>query len=100
MAQIKEPTVGYASGSVTTPPITRLRRTRMTPLLRSMVRETELSKTDFIYPLFVCPGKKIRKEVSSMPGVFQLSVDQLILECAEVKKLGIPAIILFGIPEH
>ncbi len=78
----------------------RLRRTRMTATLRSMVRETELSKNDFIYPLFVVPGTKIRKEVSSMPGVFQMSVDALVGECAEVKSLGIPAVILFGIPEH
>src|SRR5712671_6405660 len=78
----------------------RLRRTRMTAVLRSMVRETELSKNDFIYPLFVCPGAKIRKEVSSMPGVFQMSVDETVRECADVKALGIPAVILFGIPEH
>ena len=78
----------------------RLRRTRMTPTLRSMVRETELSKNDFIYPLFVCPGKKVKKEVSSMPGVFQMSVDEIVRECAKVKSLGVPAIILFGIPEH
>jgi len=71
----------------------------MTEALRSMVRETELSATDFIYPLFVVPGKGIRKEVSSMPGVFQLSIDQLVRECAEVRELGIPAVILFGIPE-
>jgi delta-aminolevulinic acid dehydratase/porphobilinogen synthase len=78
----------------------RLRRTRMNATLRSMVRETDLSATDFIYPLFVVPGSKIRKEVSSMPGVFQLSVDEIVRECAEVKTLGIPAVILFGIPEH
>jgi porphobilinogen synthase len=72
----------------------------MTETLRSLVRETELSLNDFILPLFVVPGKKIRKEVRSMPGVFQLSVDELIRECAEVKALGIPAVILFGIPEH
>jgi porphobilinogen synthase len=77
----------------------RLRRTRMTPLLRSLVRETELSKNDLIYPLFVCPGTNVRKEVSSMPGVYQLSVDQIVRECAEVQRLGIPAVILFGIPE-
>jgi porphobilinogen synthase len=71
----------------------------MTAMLRSMVRETELSKNDFIYPLFVCPGSKIRKEVSSMPGVFQMSVDEIVRECIEVRKLGIPAVILFGIPE-
>ena len=64
-----------------------------------MVRETELSPNDFIYPLFVVPGKNVRKEVSSMPGVYQLSVDALVKECAEVKQLGIPAVILFGIPE-
>jgi porphobilinogen synthase len=78
----------------------RLRRTRMTETLRSMVRETELTKNDFIYPLFVVPGQGIRKEVSSMPGVFQMSVDQIVKECAEVKALGIPAVIFFGIPEE
>lgn len=78
----------------------RLRRTRMTEALRSMVRETELSKNDLIYPLFVCPGIKIKKEVSSMPGVYQMSVDEIVRECVEVKTLGIPAVILFGIPEH
>ncbi|HTK82266.1 MAG TPA: porphobilinogen synthase [Bacteroidota bacterium] len=78
----------------------RLRRTRMTSLLRSMVRETELSKNDFIYPLFVVPGTKVKKEVSSMPGVFQMSVDEIVRECSEVKSLGIPAVILFGIPEN
>ncbi len=78
----------------------RLRRTRMTATLRSMVRETELSKNDFIYPLFVVHGKKFKKEISSMPGVYQMSVDEIVRECAEVKSLGIPAVILFGIPEH
>jgi porphobilinogen synthase len=77
----------------------RLRRTRMTEELRSLVRETELSTNDFILPLFVTPGKKFRKEVGSMPGVFQLSVDELVRECVEVKTLGILAVILFGIPE-
>ncbi len=81
-------------------PFRRLRRTRMSATLRSMVRETELSKNDFIYPLFVCPGTKVRKPVSSMPGVFQLSIDEAVRECAEIRALGIPAIILFGIPEH
>jgi porphobilinogen synthase len=78
----------------------RLRRTRMTAALRSMVRETELAVNDFIYPLFVVTGKNIRKEISSMPGVFQLSIDELVKECVEVKNLGIPAVILFGIPDH
>lgn len=77
----------------------RLRRTRMNPTIRSMVRETELSKNDFIYPLFAVPGKNFKKPISSMPGVFQMSVDEIVRECADVKKLGIPAVILFGIPE-
>ncbi|MBI5020479.1 MAG: porphobilinogen synthase [Ignavibacteriales bacterium] len=79
---------------------TRHRRTRMTPLLRSMVRETELSKNDFIYPLFSVPGKNIKKEISSMPGVYQMSIDNIVKECEEVKSLGIPAVILFGIPSQ
>ncbi len=81
-------------------PISRLRRTRMTEPLRSMVRETELSRNDFIYPLFVVPGKNVKKEVSSMQNVFQMSVDQVVRECVEVKSLGIPAVIFFGIPEE
>ena len=78
----------------------RTRRTRMTEGLRSMVRETVLTPKDFIYPLFVVPGKGVRREVKSMPGVFQLSVDETVKECRQVYKLGIPAVILFGIPEH
>jgi porphobilinogen synthase len=81
-------------------PTKRLRRLRYNPLLRDMVRETELSKNDFIYPLFVVPGEKVKKPVKSMPGVFQLSVDEIVKECKEVESLGIPAVILFGIPEH
>jgi porphobilinogen synthase len=63
------------------------------------VRETSLGANDLIYPLFVVPGKGVRQEVSSMPGVYQLSVNELVKEAAEVESLGIPAIILFGIPE-
>jgi len=81
------------------PSFKRLRRTRMSETLRSMVRETELSVNDFIYPLFVVPGKSVRNEVKSMPGVYQLSVNKLVEECKEIKSLGIPAVILFGIPE-
>lgn len=92
-------TLGY-SQSASVEPFRRLRRTRMTEALRSMVRETELSTNDFIYPLFVVPGTKFRKEIGSMPGVFQLSIDELVRECTEVKTLGVPAVILFGIPEH
>jgi porphobilinogen synthase len=65
-----------------------------------MVRETELLKTDLIYPLFVMPGEKVKNPVKSMPGVFQFSIDTLVEECKEVHDLGIPAVILFGIPEH
>jgi porphobilinogen synthase len=92
-------TIGY-SQITAAEPFHRFRRTRMTEALRSMVRETELSINDFIYPLFVVPGTKFRKEIGSMPGTFQLSVDELIRECSEVKTLGIPAVILFGIPEQ
>ena len=81
-------------------PFTRTRRTRMTEALRSMVRETILTPKDFIYPLFVVPGTNVRNPVRSMPGVFQLSIDTVVEECAEVASLGIPAVILFGIPEH
>jgi porphobilinogen synthase len=65
-----------------------------------MFGETALSKNDFIYPLFVVPGNKIRKEVSSMPGIYQMSVDNIVKECEEVRSLGIPAVILFGIPDN
>jgi porphobilinogen synthase len=89
-----------AHASTKTTDFKRFRRLRMTESLRSMVRETELSKNDFIYPLFVVPGKNVKKEVSSMPGVYQMSVDNIVRECVEVKSLGIPAIIFFGIPEE
>ena len=78
----------------------RPRRLRLNESIRSMVRENTLSPTDFIYPLFVKPGKGLRDEIPTMPGVFQLSLDQLPAEIDELKELGIPAIILFGIPSH
>jgi porphobilinogen synthase len=78
----------------------RFRRLRRTDTLRRMVRETVVLKEDLIYPLFVVPGKKVKKEVSSMPGVYQMSVDVVARECKEFQDLGIPAVILFGIPEH
>jgi len=81
-------------------PTIRHRRLRYNPLVRDMVRETVLTKNDLIYPLFVVPGKKVRNPVKSMPGVFQLSIDELVKECKEVRDLGIPAVILFGIPDH
>ncbi len=80
-------------------PIQRPRRLRRTESLRSFVRETRLSPKGFVYPLFVCPGEGIRKEVRSMPGVFNLSVDEAVKECREVASLGIPSVILFGLPE-
>jgi len=80
-------------------PITRLRRLRQTEQLRSMVRETRLSPTSFVYPMFVCPGEGVRKEVRSMPGVFNLSVDEAVKEARETHSLGVPSIILFGLPE-
>ena len=80
-------------------PATRLRRLRMTESLRAMVRETTLTSQDFIYPLFVVPGSGVKNEVSSMPGVFQMSVDMIVRECVEVAALGVPAVIFFGIPE-
>ncbi len=81
-------------------PVKRMRRLRYNPLVRDMVRETELSKNDFIYPLFIVPGEKINNPIKSMPGVSQLSIDNAVKECKEVEKLGIPAVILFGIPSH
>jgi len=77
----------------------RFRRLRYNPLIRDMICETELSKNDLIYPLFVMPGNKVKNPVKSMPGVFQFSIDSLVEECKEVRDLGIPAVILFGIPE-
>jgi porphobilinogen synthase len=81
-------------------PIKRFRRLRYNPLVRDMVRETVLTKNDFIYPLFVVPGQNVKNPVKSMPGVYQLSIDMLVKECAEVAALGLKAVILFGIPDH
>ncbi len=79
-------------------PVQRPRRIRRNAAIRGMVRETRLSTQGFIYPMFVCPGSGIRKEVSSMPGVAQQSADKIVEECREVEGLGIP--MLFGLPEH
>ena len=81
-------------------PITRLRRLRRNEALRSMVRETRLTPETFVYPLFVCPGEGVRKPIGSMPGVFNLSIDRLIDEARDAHSLGIPAVILFGLPER
>jgi porphobilinogen synthase len=80
-------------------PVTRMRRLRRTAELRNLVRETRLTPDAFVYPMFVCPGEGIRKEVRSMPGVFNLSVDEAVKEAAEAQSLGVPAVILFGLPE-
>jgi porphobilinogen synthase len=80
-------------------PVHRPRRLRKTELLRSLVRETRLGVANFIYPMFVSPGRNVRKEISSMPGVFQQSADKIVEDCREVENLGISGIILFGLPE-
>ena len=80
-------------------PIERPRRLRGSEAIRGLVRETRLSTSGLIYPMFVCTGTGVRNEVSSMPGVFQQSADRLVEECREVESLGIPAVILFGLPE-
>jgi porphobilinogen synthase len=79
-------------------PATRLRRLRRTPTLRGMVRETRLAVEDLIYPLFCIPGREQRRPIASMPGICQLSVDQAVLEAGSAWQLGIPAVLLFGIP--
>ncbi|MDQ1266206.1 MAG: porphobilinogen synthase, partial [Bacteroidota bacterium] len=71
----------------------------MNPAIRNMVQETHLNKSDLIYPLFCAPGKNYKKAINSMPGVYQMSVDNIVKECRDVYELGIPAVILFGIPE-
>src|SRR5580704_16358329 len=80
-------------------PTTRPRRLRRSEAIRSLARETRLSTDGLIYPMFVCPGKNVRNAIASMPGVAQQSVDTFLEECREVEQLGIPGIILFGIPE-
>lgn len=80
-------------------PVTRLRRLRKSATLRDMFRETHLTRSDFIYPLFVAEGENFKREIGSMPGVFQLSVDHILRECEELLNLGIKAVLLFGIPD-
>lgn len=81
-------------------PRNRPRRLRATPVWRKMVAETELSAADFVYPLFVVPGKGVARPVASMPGVAQLSIDRLIEEAGRAHALGVPAVILFGVPDE
>ncbi len=81
-------------------PVQRLRRLRSSEAMRRLVRETSLSPSQFILPLFVCPGEGVRKEIVSMPGNAQLSIDNLVREGEECRRLGIGGVILFGIPDH
>jgi len=81
-------------------PTTRLRRLRKNSILRKMVTETSISRDDLIMPLFVCPGKNVKNPISSMPGNYQMSVDNIVKECKELVDMGINSILLFGIPEH
>ncbi len=80
-------------------PVSRLRRLRKSASLRDMFRETHLTKNDFIFPLFVAEGANIKREISSMPNIFQLSVDNVVRECEELLNLGLGAVLLFGIPD-
>ena len=80
-------------------PTTRPRRLRRSELLRAFVRETRLSPRNLVYPLFICPGSGVRQEIRSMPNQYHFSVDRLAGECREVADLGIPAVLLFGLPE-
>jgi porphobilinogen synthase len=80
-------------------PTTRLRRLRQNDAIRSLVRETQLTPESLVYPLFVCPGEGVRKPILSMPGVFNLSIDQILEDAREAHSLGIRAVILFGLPE-
>lgn len=77
----------------------RPRRLRRTAALRELVRETRLAAANLIYPLFVCPGAGVRREIRSMPGVFNLSIDELVKDCAEARRAGVSSVMIFGLPE-
>ena len=81
-------------------PVHRMRRLRRSSRLRRLVRETTLSVDDVVLPLFVRPGRGERRPIAAMPGCFQLSVDELVKECREAAAMGIPAVLLFGIPRR
>jgi porphobilinogen synthase len=81
-------------------PVQRSRRLRSSELIRRLVRETSLSPSQFVFPLFVCPGEGVRNEIAAMPGNAQLSIDNLVRECEECRALGLGGVILFGIPEQ
>jgi porphobilinogen synthase len=80
-------------------PTHRLRRLRATEPMRNLVRETHLNPAQFILPLFACPGEGVKREISSMPGNYQMSIDEIVRECEEVEALGIGGVILFGLPD-
>src|SRR5687768_10565345 len=79
-------------------PFQRFRRLRRSPALRGLVAETRLDARDFVYPLFVTHGRGVRTEIASMPGQYQLSLDQLAGEARDLRELGVPAVLLFGLP--
>src|SRR5438034_8234375 len=79
-------------------PLYRPRRLRESPLLRKMVRETRLRVDDFVYPLFAVHGRGVREPIASMPGQFRLSIDELVKEVKDAAGMGIPAVLLFGVP--
>src|ERR1700744_1916840 len=81
-------------------PATRLRRLRKTEAMRSLVRETHLRPGALVYPLFLCPGEGVRKEIGSMPGVFNLSLDEAVKEAEACATLGVGGLLLFGLPEE
>ena len=80
-------------------PVVRMRRLRKNQALRDMVAETTLSKNDFIYPVFVCEGSNVVQPIPSMPGINRFSIDKLVEECKAIYDLGVPSIIVFGIPD-
>ena len=80
-------------------PTVRMRRLRSSEAIRGLVRETHLHPGQFILPLFVCPGEGVKREIGAMPGNYQMSIDELVRECAEIRALGIGGVILFGLPE-
>src|SRR5882757_2433881 len=81
-------------------PVQRPRRLRSSEAIRRLVRETQLAPSQFILPLFVIPGEGVRKEIISMPGNAQLSIDMLVRECEECKALGLGGVVLFGVPSE
>jgi porphobilinogen synthase len=97
---VPSPQSAVATGPQSSALTSRPRRLRRTPALRAMVRETQLSADDFIYPLFVAHGNGVRRPISSMPGVAQLSVDEAVAEAERCAELGIKSVLLFGIPAH